>query len=143
MKSTMRGSQEPTKEQSHLLEVASRAPFGDHRYSRYRWNWESINLYAPEAPGIYGLYNALWIYVGAAEDMRAQMLGHLNGNNPCVTHYQPSGFAFELLSPQDHPRRLEELIRQLEPLCEGKTLAYSAGQTADAYLRSGKLKTNS
>ena len=82
-----------------------------------------MNRYAPEAPGIYGLYNALWIYIGQANDRRAQMLGHLYGDNPCIVHYQPSGF--ELVSPQGRRRRSEELIRQREPLCKGKAFAYS------------------
>ena len=74
---------------------------------------------------MYGLYNALWVYIGQASNLRAQMLGHLYGDNPCIVHYQPSGFAFELVSPQGRRRRFEELIRQLEPLCRGKAFAYS------------------
>ncbi len=84
--------------------------------------------------------NALWIYIGQTKNLRAQMLGHLYGDNPCIAHYQPSGFAFELVSPQDHRRRFEELIRQLEPLCRGKAFAFSPVQGADliSYVESAK-----
>ncbi len=111
MKITSRELQDPTRGQINPSEGASGASFGDNRHSRYGWSWESINRYAPEAPGIYGLYNALWIYIGQTKNLRAQMLGHLYGDNPCIAHYQPSGFAFELVSPQDHRRRFEELWR--------------------------------
>jgi hypothetical protein len=131
MKITSRELLDPIIRQSDPSEGASGASFADNRYSRYRWSWESINHYAPEAPGIYGLYKALWIYIGQANNLRAQMLGHLYGENPCIAHYQPSGFTFELVSPEDHRRRLEELIRQLEPLCRGKALAFSP--VLDAY----------
>ena len=140
MKIITRELQDPVISQSHPLEGASGASFGDNCYSGYQWSWESINRYAPEAPGIYGLYNALWIYIGQTKNLRAQMLGHLYGDNPCIAHYQPSGFAFELVSPQDHRRRFEELIRQLEPLCRGKAFALSPVQGADliSYVESEK-----
>jgi hypothetical protein len=140
MKIITRELQDPVISQSHPLEGASGASFGDNCYSGYQWSWESINRYAPEAPGIYGLYNALWIYIGQTKNLRAQMLGHLYGDNPCIVHYQASGFAFELVSPQDHCRRFEELIRQLEPLCRGKAFAFSPVQDADliSYVDSGK-----
>jgi hypothetical protein len=135
MKGTIRDPQDSTRGQSHPFEAPS-GSFGDNRYSRYRWNWESINLYAPEAAGIYGLYDAVWIYVGQADSIRTQLLAHLDGDNPCITHYQPSGFAFELVSSEDHGRRLEEVIRQLEPLCKGTAFAYVRDPISD--LKSGK-----
>jgi hypothetical protein len=140
MKIITREVQDPVISQSHPLEGASGASFGDNCYSGYQWSWKSINRYAPEAPGIYGLYNALWIYIGQTKNLRAQMLGHFYGDNPCIVHYQPSGFAFELVSPQDHCRGFEELIRQLEPLCRGKAFAFSPVQDADlvSYVESGK-----
>ena len=140
MKSTTREPRDSTIGQSQPSEAVFRPSFGNNRYSRYRWSWESINRYAPEASGIYGLYNAVWIYVGQADSIRAQMLAHLYGDNPCITHYQPSGFAFELVSPEDHGTRLEELIRLLEPLCKGKAFAHARIHGADpnSDLRSGK-----
>ncbi len=140
MKIITRELQDPVISQSHPLEGASGASFGDNCYSGYQWSWESINRCAPEAPGIYGLYNALWIYIGQTKNLRAQMLEHLYGDNPCIVHYQPSGFAFELVSPQDQCRRFEELIRQLELLCRGKAFAFSPVQDADliSYVDSGK-----
>jgi hypothetical protein len=138
MKSTIRDSQGSTQGQRQRFGAPSGAPFGDNRYNRYRWNWESINLYAPEEPGVYGLYNAVWIYVGQAENIRTRLLAHLDGDNPCITHYQPSGFTFEPLSPGDHSRRLEELIRDLEPLCKGKSFVYGPIARGDSNVGSGK-----
>ena len=109
---------------------ASAAPgkaFAENFYGRFLWNSESIVLDAPKASGVYGLYSATWIFVGEAEDIRARLMDHWAGDNPCIAHYRPTGFAFELLSREDRPRRREELIRELKPLCLGKAFMYRAG----------------
>jgi hypothetical protein len=99
-------------------------PFGENRYQKYRLNRESILLNAPEASGVYGLLNAIWIYIGEAENIRAHLLGHLADNNPCVNHYQPSGFAFELVSPEHRFHRQQQLAQELQPMCKGRAFAY-------------------
>src|SRR5882724_7822521 len=93
-------------------------PFAENRYRKYRFQHESIVLKAPESSGVYGLYSALWIYVGEGDNIRGRLLEHLAGDNPCINHLEPSGFAFELVSPADRYRRKEELIKKLEPTCK-------------------------
>jgi hypothetical protein len=103
-----------------LQEDRSTMPFAENRYSRFRFERECIRRNAPEASGVYGLFSAFWIYIGEAENLRAQILKQLDGHDPCVVRFQPSGFAFELISPEDRGRRLEYLTRRLQPLCNGK-----------------------
>ena len=94
--------------------------FVENRYRKYRFERESVVRHAPESSGVYGLYSAIWIYVGEADNIRARLLEHLAGDEPGINHYQPSGFAFELVSPPERSRRLEELIEELQPLCMRK-----------------------
>lgn len=93
-------------------------PFAENRYKKYRFQREDIVLRAPESSGVYGLYSALWIFIGEAENIRAQLLEHLTDNNFGINRRQPSGFAFELVPPEDRVRRRDELIDELEPTCK-------------------------
>lgn len=92
-------------------------PFAETRYSRYLFQRECILKNAPESSGVYGLFNAFWIYIGEAENLRARLLEHLDGDDPSIVRFQPSGFAFELASPKERRRRHEQLIKELQPLC--------------------------
>ena len=96
--------------------------FAGNRYSKYRFQSESILLNAPESSGVYGLYSALWVHLGETDNIRAQLLEDLSGDDPCIRTYQPSGFAFELVSPAERSCRLKELISELQPLCRRKVL---------------------
>ena len=95
-------------------------PFAENRYRKFRFQREDILRNAHEASGVYGLFSALWIYLGEADDIRARLLEHLAGDDPGIQDYQPSGFAFELVSLPDRSRRLAELITELQPLCMRK-----------------------
>jgi hypothetical protein len=90
-------------------------PFAENRYRKLRFQQDSILLNAPEASGVYGLFSALWIFIGEADNIRVRLLELLAGDNPCIQDYQPSGFAFELVSPPERSRRLEELVTELQP----------------------------
>ena len=92
-------------------------PFAETRYSRYLFQRESILKNAPESSGVYGLFNAFWIYIGEADNLRARLLQHLDGDDPCIVRFQPSGFAFEHAAPKERHRRHEQLIKELQPLC--------------------------
>ena len=86
---------------------------------------DSLDQNTPQSPGmtraassgVYGLCSTIWIYVGEADNIRACLLEHLACDNPSINDYEPFGFAFELVSPPDRPRRLEELLMELQPLC--------------------------
>jgi hypothetical protein len=87
-------------------------------YEGYKLERESIVRNAPEEPGIYGLFSALWIFVGEADNIRARLLQHLSENDPAVRFYQPSGFAFELVPPQKRHQRMILAIEEAEPLLQ-------------------------
>lgn len=96
---------------------ATTEAFAENRYLKYRFQRESIELRAPESSGVYGLFNAFWIYIGEDENIRTRLLEHLTDDNPRIKDHQPSGFAFELVSPEDRCQRREQLIKELEPIC--------------------------
>ena len=102
------------------LGATTSVPFAENRYSKYLFQRESIVLKAPESSGVYGLYTALWIFIGEAENIRARLLEHLAGDNKCINQRQPSGFAFELVSPDNRGRRRDELINELAPVCKNE-----------------------
>ena len=110
---------EPVEEEVDAESVEDRGtlPFAETRYSRYLFQRECVLKNAPESSGVYGLFNAFWIYIGEADNLRAQLLEHLGGDDPCIVRFQPSGFAFELASPGDRRRRLDQLLKELQPLC--------------------------
>ena len=99
------------------IEDRGSMPFAETRYSRYLFQRECILKNAPESSGVYGLFNAFWIYIGETDNLRARIMEHLDGNDPCIVRFQPSGFAFELASPQERHRRHDQLIKELQPLC--------------------------
>lgn len=104
----------------HIESVEERGamPFAETRYGRYLFQRESIVRNAPKASGVYGLFSAFWIYIGEADDLQARILEHLDGDDPCIVRFQPSGFAFELASPRDRPSRQKQLVKELQPLCD-------------------------
>jgi hypothetical protein len=67
----------------------------------------------PESSRVYGLFSDLRVYIGEAENLRDRLLEHLAGDNPGMVHYQPSSFAFELVSPAERRRRHEESTKEL------------------------------
>ena len=100
--------------------VSVPSAFAENRYSKFKLERESILRHAPATSGVYGLFNVFWIYVGEANDIRAQLLEDLEGDNRlCFGRYRPSGFAFERVAPELRERRRSELIDELEPLCTG------------------------
>ena len=63
----------------------------------YPWSRDSIVESAPRRSGVYGLYSALWIYIGEADDLRERFMEHFNGDSPCTRRYVPTYFVFELI----------------------------------------------
>lgn len=128
MKDVASESNHNTNGQSCQETIAPPIPFAENRYRRHRFARESIELNAPESSGVYGLFSALWIYIGEADNIRARLLEHFDGDDhdPCIAHHQPTGFAFELIPPADRGRRQEQLIKELLPICKGDRLAHQA-----------------
>jgi hypothetical protein len=128
MKNVASRSNHTTNGRSRHETTSPPVPFAENRYRRHRFDRESIELNAPESSGVYGLFSALWIYIGEADNIRARLLEHFDGDDldPCIAHHQPTGFAFELICPADRGRRQEQLVNELLPICKGEALAHQA-----------------
>ena len=78
----------------------------------------SVRKNAPELSGVYGLSNAReWLFVGQGNNIRAQLMEHLNEVDTALMAQNPKGFAFELCPPSELIRRQDALVRELEPRC--------------------------
>jgi hypothetical protein len=106
-------------ESSEMEDVTRGAdPFGGNCYFNYKLERDSVVANAPETSGVYGLYNAVWIYVGEADNIRSRLLEHLANNHPGLDRYRPSGLAFEVVPPEARTQRFQELVQQTEPICQ-------------------------
>lgn len=75
----------------------------------------SVEALRPGQMGVYGLFRqSQWVYVGSG-DIRARLLSHLGGDNPCITRMQPTLWVNEVTS--DYVNREKELIAELDPPC--------------------------
>jgi excinuclease UvrABC nuclease subunit len=84
----------------------------------YPWSRDSVVENAPRRSGVYGLYSALWIYIGEADDLRERIMEHFNGDSPRITRYVPTYFVFELIDNRTaRESRYRELVRQHGPVC--------------------------
>jgi hypothetical protein len=83
----------------------------------YSFTYFSIFLHAPAKPGIYAIHseNRL-IYVGESENIRESLQRHLQGENPWVSVWEPSGFCYEVCLDQSRITRKEQLVAQLRPV---------------------------
>ena len=86
--------------------------------SPHRFSVASIRTYAPSAPGVYGLSNAMeWIYIGAADDIQGALLSYFDPPERQLMRFEPSGFVFEVCSAQDHGSRVRRLVTEYSPAC--------------------------
>ena len=84
----------------------------------YPWSRDSVVENVPRRSGVYGLYSALWIYIGEADDLRERFMEHFNGESPCTRRYVPTYFVFELIDNRSaRESRYRELVRQHGPIC--------------------------
>jgi excinuclease UvrABC nuclease subunit len=87
----------------------------------YPWSPDSVVENAPRHSGVYGLYSAMWIYIGEADDLRECLLEHFKNDSPCIARYGPSRFVFELINNRTaRESRCRELVRQHGPVCNAK-----------------------
>ena len=72
------------------------------RHSVHSFTPVPVRQNAPAWGGIHGLSNAqAWIYIHAADDLRAALLDHLNERNSTPDFRSVTGFAFELRDTAD------------------------------------------
>ena len=76
---------------------------------------------APPVSGVYGISNAReWIFIGTAEDIRATLLGHLAEQGTFLKSRAPTGFTYEICSPDVRVARQNWLVLEYEPTCNRK-----------------------
>lgn len=84
----------------------------------HRFTAASIRVYAPSAPGVYGISNASrWIYIGSADDIQTALLGYFDESRSPVMRLAPLGFVFEVCGAQDHSTRVRRLVTEYAPVC--------------------------
>jgi|HubBroStandDraft_6_1064221.scaffolds.fasta_scaffold240828_1 hypothetical protein len=84
----------------------------------YVFGFFSVMDDGPTQSGIYAIYNDEgYIYIGEADDIRAKLINHLNGDYPCIMSRGPRSFRYELCAKDKRFRRQTELICELSPLC--------------------------
>ncbi|OGP85235.1 MAG: hypothetical protein A2Y95_02775 [Deltaproteobacteria bacterium RBG_13_65_10] len=84
----------------------------------YQFTQNGIEWLRTGQMGVYGIFRqGAWIYVGSG-DIRARLLDHLNGDNPCITRERPTNWAAEETS--DYVNREKVLIREFDPICNKK-----------------------
>ena len=79
---------------------------------------------APTASGIYVLFSTpgfTWevIYVGASDNIQQSLLGHIEGDIPCIVERQPTSFLFELADPGNRLIRRDSVIGDYGSTCNG------------------------
>ena len=86
-------------------------------WKSYAFNRLSIFLHAPASSGIYLLHNATrCLFVGESRNIRSQLLGHLRGDHPLITVWDPSGFCFESCAEALRLDRKRQLALQFQPV---------------------------
>jgi hypothetical protein len=72
---------------------------------------------APAASGVYGLSNSQkWIYIGATDNIKAQLMMHLQETTRLPQGLVITGFFFEKCTPEDRVARQDRLVRELRPV---------------------------
>ena len=73
---------------------------------------------APNASGVYALYNNTWIYFGESGDIQGRLLDHLRATGTCIQQQGPTGFTFELVAgEQARIARQNQLIAAYPTPC--------------------------
>jgi hypothetical protein len=91
-------------------------PIGEGQ-SGYAWSESSIQANAPPSSGVYGIYSAVWIYIGESNNIQRRLLEIWKGDNACIRRAIPTTFAFEVCNLSERLRRQAALIARFQPLC--------------------------
>lgn len=84
----------------------------------HQFSAQSVRMYAPSSPGVYGISNARqWIFIGAADDIQTALLSFFEGRESTVMRYAPVGFVFEVCWPQEQGSRVRRLVTEYSPVC--------------------------
>jgi hypothetical protein len=87
--------------------------------SLFVFTTETISRLAPAVPGVYLLWRrGVWVYIGATENIRVQLLALAAGESECVSREAPTDFGFEVITASERrDARLQGLTDELQPVC--------------------------
>jgi excinuclease UvrABC nuclease subunit len=87
--------------------------------SGFAFNRQSVLANAPDASGVYGLFNqGIWLYFGEAQNIRERLLQHItDSHSPLIKAANPQWFAYELVQPILRVPRQNQLISLYCPQC--------------------------
>lgn len=82
-------------------------------------------MYAPVAPGVYGISNSKeWIYIGETDNIQTALLEHMAGTQIPVMKHNPTGFVFELCEGTQRTGRQGRLVQEYGPSCNKQSSRY-------------------
>jgi cell division septation protein DedD len=83
----------------------------------YAFCENSIEAYAPQVSGVYGIYNFDYqLYIGESSNIRAALQQHLSETERQPLRFQPTGFAFEPCSAEMRAVKAQHLIEEHQPV---------------------------
>ena len=86
----------------------------------FSFSYASVRQNAPRSCGVYAISNAAeWLFVGSADDLQAALHKHLLETGMPLKAKAPTGFTFEVCHPDACQTRLQELLAELRPACNG------------------------
>lgn len=93
-------------------------PFPDQGFKPFTFK-RVKDILPIDGNGVYGIYrDNVCIYVGKGE-IRARLLVHLDGDNPCILRENPTHWV-DVILQGDPSDREKELILELNPICNEK-----------------------
>ena len=83
----------------------------------FPFNRQSVTASAPEASGVYALFNnGIWVYIGEAQNIKDRLLQHLTKSHSLlIERANPQWFAWELVFGVYRIARQNQLILELKP----------------------------
>ncbi len=79
----------------------------------------AIQTNVPSTSGTYAIFKGLdtCVYVGQSADLKASLLQHLAGDNPCILQNQPTSFQFVVEPALQRVQHQQRLFGELNPIC--------------------------
>ncbi len=83
----------------------------------YSFKQDSISQHAPTLSGVYGIFNFRHqIVIASAANIRNALLHHHRNTKFRFRRFEPTGFTFEIFSPEQREQRAQELIAEFAPI---------------------------
>jgi cell division septation protein DedD len=87
----------------------------------YCFKKEDIEVYAPPASGVYGLYNFRHhITIDACANIHEALLDHLRDSAFRFHRFEPTGFTFEVCPKESRESRKQQLILEYNPIRQSR-----------------------